>query len=63
MFFFVSFNLLMLALFFSFTLCCTSSPKYFVKHLLVQTLVLKKEEDGLPNYKYEYFLHHVAIGP
>jgi hypothetical protein len=45
------FNLLMLALFFLFTLSCTSSPKYLVEHLLIQILVLKREEDGRPNYK------------
>jgi hypothetical protein len=28
-----------------------SSLKYLVEHLHVQILVLKKEKDGLPNYK------------
>jgi hypothetical protein len=48
---FFSFNLLMFVVFFLFTLYCMSSLKYLVEHLHVQILVLKKEKDGLPNYK------------
>jgi hypothetical protein len=45
------FSLLMLALFFSFTLCCTSSSQYLAEHLPVQILVLKSEDDEEPRYK------------
>jgi hypothetical protein len=38
-------------------------PKYLVEHLHVQILILKRKEDGLPNYKLKHLLHHVAIGP
>jgi hypothetical protein len=41
----------MLALFFLFTLYCTSSPKYLAEHIFVQILDLKREEDGLPKHK------------
>jgi hypothetical protein len=46
-----SFNLLMCTLVFPFIFSYTSYPKYLVELLPKQILVLKREEDGLPNYK------------
>jgi len=47
----LSFSLLMFDVFFLFTFYCISSLKYLVEHCHVQILVLKKENDDLPNYK------------